>query len=467
MLINPWIYDFAAFDLWQKPIGLLYLGAILKEIGWSIDLIDCLDRYDPDLIKTAKTKDKKFYTGKYLKQYLNKPEPIKHIPRKYSRYGLPDNLVENKLSNIKEPEIILITLGMTYWYPSLIDIIDLIKEYFPDKPIMVGGVYATLAEEHAKKYISADIFGQGECENKIFDLLPDNLKPEISPRSYNDIDDLPFPLYELYDDLRFLPLLTSRGCPLRCSFCASYKLNGIFRKRSVDSVFDEIKYSMGKYDLKDIAFYDDALLTDKEEHILPILEKVIHNGFDLNFHSPNGIQAELIDDTTAEIMFKAAFKTVRLSLETVSEKRIQVISKKVSPDGFSNAVNSLEKAGYKRSDIEAYLLMGLPGDNIYEVIDTLYFVAENGVLSRLSTFSPIPHTKDWNRLVDHGIINEEMDLLETNNSVFLYKYQDYSIEIVDVIKNHVKYLNDCVRKNEKIPDKLLFVKQIEKIRDQV
>ena len=51
LLINPWIYDFAAYDLWSRPIGLLYIGGLLKANGYRISLINCLDRYNNSFLK--------------------------------------------------------------------------------------------------------------------------------------------------------------------------------------------------------------------------------------------------------------------------------------------------------------------------------------------------------------------------------------------------------------------------------
>ncbi|MBD3380022.1 MAG: B12-binding domain-containing radical SAM protein, partial [Candidatus Omnitrophica bacterium] len=49
LIVNPWIYDFAAYDLWMKPWGLLKISSILKRNGFGVDLIDCLDRHHPSL----------------------------------------------------------------------------------------------------------------------------------------------------------------------------------------------------------------------------------------------------------------------------------------------------------------------------------------------------------------------------------------------------------------------------------
>jgi hypothetical protein len=54
LLINPWIYDFTAYDLWSKPLGLLYLAAFLRQQGFKISYIDCLDKYQAGGIFTVK-----------------------------------------------------------------------------------------------------------------------------------------------------------------------------------------------------------------------------------------------------------------------------------------------------------------------------------------------------------------------------------------------------------------------------
>ena len=48
LLINPWIYDFTAYDLWSKPLGLLYLASFLRKFNFNISYIDCLDKYGFD-----------------------------------------------------------------------------------------------------------------------------------------------------------------------------------------------------------------------------------------------------------------------------------------------------------------------------------------------------------------------------------------------------------------------------------
>ena len=70
LLINPWIYDFAAFDFWAKPLGLLYIAESLRRKGVEVTLIDCLDI----------SRGKKYGTGHFVKQEIPKPE-ARRYPR--------------------------------------------------------------------------------------------------------------------------------------------------------------------------------------------------------------------------------------------------------------------------------------------------------------------------------------------------------------------------------------------------
>ena len=87
LLINPWITDFAAYDLWTKPMGLLLLASLLREGGCGVALIDCLDRRDPFTNfhpETMPGRDKKFGTGKYPRMRLPKPRPYNDFPRYFT-----------------------------------------------------------------------------------------------------------------------------------------------------------------------------------------------------------------------------------------------------------------------------------------------------------------------------------------------------------------------------------------------
>ncbi|MGB9597489.1 MAG: B12-binding domain-containing radical SAM protein, partial [Candidatus Poribacteria bacterium] len=327
LLINPWIYDFAAYDMWSKPIGLLYIGGLLRANGYKISLINCLDRYNPELLvyqNLTSPKSTEYDCGKFHKEIIEKPQILKDIPRKYGRYGLPINIFHNELKKIPKPDIILITSGMTYWYLGVFDVIKEVKSYFGDVPVMLGGTYATLCYDHAVKYSKADYVISGEGEIKALKLVQELIggNADFIPQS---LDNYPYPAYDLLTSKNSLAILTSRGCPMGCTYCASNIVAGKFRQRDPIKVVDEIEFYYKTFGTRNFAFYDDALLLKPDEHISTILEEIIARNIDCNFHTPNAMHASQISETLAKLMFRAGFKTIRISLETSNIERQKAI----------------------------------------------------------------------------------------------------------------------------------------------
>ncbi|HYA94486.1 MAG TPA: radical SAM protein, partial [Thermodesulfobacteriota bacterium] len=108
LLINPWIIDFAAYNFWMKPLGLLRIGSLLRMNGFRITLIDCLD---------YSVKTKRYADGNFLKTKIQKPPLLKFVPRNYSQYGIAEEMLLKSLSLLEEPDLICVSSGMTYWYP--------------------------------------------------------------------------------------------------------------------------------------------------------------------------------------------------------------------------------------------------------------------------------------------------------------------------------------------------------------
>ncbi|MFC1557826.1 B12-binding domain-containing radical SAM protein [candidate division KSB1 bacterium] len=446
LLINPWIYDFSAFDLWMKPLGLLYIGAVLAQYGFEVNLLDCLDRYHPDLIKNGQNKpkgEKKYGCGNFHKEEIIKPDCLKDVTRQYSRYGLPIDSFVRELKKTPKPNVILITSMMTYWYPAVRDTVNILRNMFGDTPIILGGVYAGLVPDHAEKTINVDRIITGEGENQVVAAVAKQLGKDTAKfKEYASIDDYPLPAFHLLKTVRYLPVLTSRGCPFSCTFCASRLISGSFRMRSPESVIDEILFHHKKYSVRDFAFYDDALLVNKEQHIMPILEGLLAEDVRLRFHSPNGLSPAMIDDDTAEVLYKSRFKTVRLSLETIHPGRLKDMNEKVTVDEFTRCVDSLAKAGFKRKSLETYILYGLPRQSVEEVMSTIRFVESNGVKVRLAEFSPIPGTVEWERAVSDGEISAEDDLLLTNKTLLPVRSKVFDWNTVEKLKKYTRNMNE-------------------------
>ncbi len=444
LLVNPWITDFAAYDFWLKPMGLLYLAAVLRQAGYAIRLVDCLDRAHPEVLQwqgIERPANRRWSTGKFLRTPIPKPAAYRHIPRHYARYGMPPEIFEKLCLSGPKPDAILVTSGMTYWYPGVQMTIATLRRLFGNTPILLGGIYATLCTDHARQFSGADVIIAGEAENIIQVELHAIVGDEPLRCDFATLDDLPFPAFDLYPQLQSAAIMTSRGCPLRCTFCASNLVSGKYRWRSIDGVIAELEWLHRGLGVNEFAFYDDALLTNRDRHFLPLCEKIIAQQINATFHTPNGLQVKFIDANTARLMWQAGFKTIRLAYESGSEERQRDMSKKVSNESFARAVANLYAAGFGPHELDAYVMMALPGQSIHEILWSMAYVHSLGVGIRLAAFSPIPGTVDYERAVARGELAADVEPLLTNNSILPIRLPEVSHEIYNKINLLAKALN--------------------------
>jgi len=426
LLINPWCYDFSAVNLWSRPLGLIKVAEYLSQFNINIRYIDCMDIF----------KEKMFGTGKYPREIIEKPDILSSIPRYYKRYGHNIEFISKRIEENLPCDFILITSIMTYWYPGIQKIVKIIKSYTKTTPIILGGIYATICREHASTNINADYVFSGSIDDRLikilskFNILLDKDKP---PKRYYEL-----PLYEKHP---FGILMTSKGCPFECSYCASKILSPSFTQYEPYEVIKDIK-EMTKRGVIDFAFYDDALLFNSDNHIKIILKELLNENINVRFHCPNGLHARYIDDELAYLMRKNNFKTIRLSLETINDDRNKQTGGKVDVKTFVQAVNTLKKYGFSKEEVGAYLMYGLPGQSLEEVKEGIDFLKSLGIRINLTEFSPIPKTKIWMELKELGTINDNTDPLLTNNSIFYLLFSNYNIEEIEKIKLDVKNYNN-------------------------
>ncbi len=419
LLINPWITDFSAYNFWIKPLGLLRIASSLRNKGFRVTLVDCLD---------CSIKRKEYQDGKFIKTKIDKPPPLKPIPRNYSQYGISEEMLLKRFSMLEEkPDIIGITSGMTYWYPGVFKIIEITKKVFVNAPIILGGIYATLCYEHAKKHSGVDIVlnGRGEfevlkliCDLTGFEAAPNSLPAEASAQAGAiRTSNLQYPAFDLYPKLDYVCISTSKGCPLKCTYCASSFLGQGFSTRDPLRAVDEIEYWTKKHGVNNIAFYDDALLIEPAKHFIPMMTEVIKRGIPCNFHVPNAIHIREIDEEIASLLFRGGFKTIRLGFETSSETTQIETGGKVDNQEFRKAVKNLMRVGYSGEEIGVYLMVGLPGQRVGEVEEGIAFVKESGANPMLVEYSPVPHTPLFEKAIKASRFDIENEPLFHNNSI--------------------------------------------------
>lgn len=420
LIVNPWIYDFSAYDLWVRPLGLLRIASVLRQEGFYIDFIDCMDRFDKDLLRYRGIRDfstVSYSCGKFFKCKVEKPRILDMVDRHFFRYGLPEEFFIKKLKEINRPDIILVGSMMTYWYIGVFECIKIMKRFFNDVPIILGGVYATLCHQHAKENSSADFVFCGDSVEKFLCLIKQVTGCGISYKNY-EFEKLPYPAFDLLSSQFSICIQTSKGCPFSCSYCAKDIISPQFIQRAPISCVDEIRYYVSRYKTTDIAFYDDALLVDSSAHIKRILKELIKLDLRIRFHTPNGLHPRFIDEELAHLLYRSGFETLRLSLESTDEDIQHYSSGKVTTKELVSAVKHLLNADFKPSQIGVYLMVGLPGQGFGDILGDINFVKGLGVRPVLAAFSPVPGTKLWDELKQKGLVSDKDDPLIHNKTIF-------------------------------------------------
>ncbi|MCX7964136.1 MAG: B12-binding domain-containing radical SAM protein [Candidatus Sumerlaea chitinivorans] len=442
LLIVPWIHDFSAYDFWACPLGLLSLGAVLRNAGWEVELFDLTDRHHPRLPKPPR--ERRFHTGKYYAQEIPKPAAIAWVPRRFKRYGLPPEVAEEELASRRRPDVILMTSRMTYWYTGVRETVALCRKVFPGVPIALGGTYATLCSEHAQCHSGADLVFVGEAEFAIRELAQ-QLSTKASARARlgaasacENLDTLPFPAWELMTSTSAAAVETSRGCPYRCTYCASGQLVPKWRAKSPQRVADELEFLVRELGAEDIAFYDDALLLNHETHFEKIAEELERRKVRARYHAPNSLFAHMITPAVAEALKRMGFETIRVSLETANRERLKQWNRRIGPHHFVTAMRNLLAVGFRREQIGVYILCAVPGQTLQEVRDTIDFVIEHGGEPRLAEFSPIPRTEEWQRAVSATELPIADEPLLQNNSIYWWASGAITPEALAELKQYAR-----------------------------
>ncbi len=425
LLINPWIYDFAAFSLWARPLGLLAVAEYLSAFDADLLLIDCMDSFGAG----------RFGTGKYRSERVLKPRLLKDVPRYYKRYGMSISEFTNRLESLRPFDIVLMSSVMSYWYPGLQEAIRIVRQTGVRAPIILGGIYSTLYPDHAAQQTGADALYTGPLDDRLLNLIH-SFGHELSPQR----EPVPYYKQNLYSSLPFAPLLTSKGCPFQCTYCASRSLSPDYRRKPVDDSIREIR-DLFIQGVRDFAFYDDALLYDADRNIKPLLNAVVRTGMNIRFHAPNGLHARYLDDELASLMRKAGFTTIRLSLETADRARQARTGGKVTTGDLAQSVKTLMNRGFTKEHIGVYLLYGLPGQRLGEVEEGVALLQDLNVKIVLAEFSPIRGTACWDDLVKSAVIADDLDPVLTNNTVFSFLYSGYDQARLERIKLAVKDYN--------------------------
>lgn len=415
LLVNPPIYDFAAYDFWIKPLGMLSVAGRLRGRA-DFHIFDYLNRTDHS------TDRDHFHRGPFRSQVVDTPEPLKQIPRKYHRFGLDREKFHEYLSQSPKFDFVFVQTMMTYWYPGVAEIIDDVREFVPGARMILGGPYATVCAEHAKS-LGADLVIEAGGLESLWEFVG------IEP------DDGGLPMWELYNDLKVGAIKITTGCPCKCTYCFVPKYFPKFEVRSVDECIEEI-ILMKNLGAEDIAFYDDALLYKPENCLKQLLKHIIENNIQINLHTPNAMHAKLITPELAILMVAAGFKTFYLGYESSCQDFQSSTGGKLNSEDLRRAVETLINAGVNKKNVIAYEIVGHPDWQLQNLEASMRYAHDLGIKIMLADYSPIPGTIDGDNCGSYVDLSEP---LLHNKTAFPYIVLGESK--LNNIKNLCKHLN--------------------------
>ena len=374
LLVNPPIYDFAAYDFWLRPYGLLSVAGQLRGKA-DFAFFDYLDRWPASLDESDR-----WGRGRFCSERVSKPACFEAIPRYFHRFGAPRDSFRAFLAGHDAFDFVLVQTMMSYWYPGVQEVIEDVRWAFPTAKIVLGGNYVTICAEHAKG-LDADLCIAGTDLDPLWRFL--RIEPDAGQAG----------LWEMYDRPAVGALKLSDGCPFHCTYCSVPSVYGRFAPRPLERSLAELDLlvSLG---VRDVAFYDDALLFKAETVLVPFLEEVLRRGIRANFHTPNALNARFIQADLATLMVRAGFRTFYLGFESRSPQWQQGTGGKVHCDDLVEAARHLVAAGADPGEITAYQIVGHPDSDLQELEASIHFVHGLGIRGMLADFSPIPGTPD-------------------------------------------------------------------------
>ncbi|MFH1063141.1 MAG: radical SAM protein [Candidatus Omnitrophota bacterium] len=375
ILINPpWVFAHERDIILSQNLGLAYLAAYLTKYGHQVRIIDALAE---GLSHKLKVK------GRY---------------QTFLQVGLNYQQIVDQI--LADTDIIGISAPFTNNAKIVKQLAKQIKQAFPDKRIVLGGVYPSLTPEDAFcPEIDYYIIGEGEIP--LLELAEDKDPKQIqglivkgqeykinhSAKIIENLDEIPFPArdklpMEQYlsfcsprrDRIKTVSIITSRGCPFDCTFCSIHGITGYkWRMRSADNVLKEIKTLIKDYAIEHIEFEDDNLTLNKPrmQDIAKGIIEINQQGKVISWSAPNGVMVDTLDQELLEHLKAANCLFLNLAVESGDPEMLKTMNKKLNLDKVLDIARICKSLGIKTN---AFFMLGYPGETEQSFRETLDFV---------------------------------------------------------------------------------------------
>lgn len=465
------------------PMGLGYLASTLAPLGLEIKIIDCLVRgWDRE----------------------------EEVSDKLVRIGLSDEAITEAIIDFN-PDLIGLNCQFSRQFSIYHNLLSLIKKINHEIITVCGGAHVTVCPKEVLADDNCDfiIIGEGELSFKKFvqglqaneevttvDGLgwKKNGELHINEKKewITDLDSIPFPAYhlmnlELYFGLssshgirhkkRFSPIITSRGCPSKCTFCSAHRVWGnLHRKRSVDNVLEEMRLLKNTYGIEELMFEDDNVTADPKR-AKELFSRMIEENFGFIWDTPNGVGAWTLTNETLELMKESGCVQINFPVESGSQKVLkEIVRKPLNLQKVKQLIAHCNKIGL---DYGMFLVIGMPGETIADIWQSFKFAAECGCYNpHISIATPYPGTKLFDKCLEEQLFSREFNLSQLFIRSYLIKtehwdektlkkvliqgrfYLFYKSIVDSPVKTFSMYFQMVKRKIKKIVNRKLFNRSI-------
>jgi radical SAM superfamily enzyme YgiQ (UPF0313 family) len=423
LLIQPPIQDFYQTSIRTQPIGLAYLAASSKNHGHDVEILDCQTEKKKSIPIPAELS--------YLKDFypFNDQSPFK-LYSGYYHFGMSYEEIKQRIKDSKA-DIFGISSSFTPYHGEALEVARIIKQWDRQKIVAMGGAHVSCDPEDVLRSPFVDYVILGEGEVRLALLLEEIAKGkvksfekidgigyrkkgeiQINPLQtfIKDLDSLPHPARDLLDLDRYqmrkkrsTMIITSRGCPHGCAYCSAHHIMGTsFRARTPEAILKEMVECQKQYGIRIFDIEDDNFTFDQErakQLMSLIIETFGERKIELS--AMNGISFASLDGELLRVMKKAGFKTINLSYVSTDPSTKERMGRPKTATEFDNIVEGAEQAGL---NVIAYAILGMPGQTIEEMVDTLIYLMGKRVLIGPSIYYPTPGTPLFERCKQDDIL---------------------------------------------------------------
>jgi len=411
LLIQPPINDFYQTSIRTQPIGLAYLAASLKRENHEVEILD---------LQNGKKKSISIPPElSYLKEFypLNDQSPFRLYTGFY-HFGMGWDEARRRIED-SNADLYGISSSFTPYHGEALRIATLIKQWDSKKIVAMGGSHISCDPEGVLKSPFVDFIILGEGEVRFPSLIQRVEKGDFNGMTgmdgvgyrlggriavnplknfIQDLDSLSYPTRDLLDmdryrihKKRYTMIITSRGCPHGCAYCSTHLVMGSsFRMRSPENILREMKECSKRYGVEVFDIEDDNFTLDLKR-AKRLMELIIENFGEerLELSAMNGISFASLDRELLRLMKRAGFETVNLSLVSMNRSTKERMKRPAPATDFEKVLEETEAEGL---NVIAYAILGIPGQRIEEMVETLIYLMERRVLIGPSLYYPTPGT---------------------------------------------------------------------------